>query len=63
MASLSGGDKFKNFLSGIGSKVGLTTHKISTADFIPNPPKGAKDDWVPDPKNKRHWKFDWATAR
>lgn len=36
---ISGWDKFKNFLGGIGSKVGLTTHQISDADYVWNPKK------------------------
>ena len=47
---ISGWDKFKNFLGGLGGGLGLTTHKITDADYV----------WNPD---KKKWVFDWKVAR
>lgn len=47
---ISGWDKFKNWMGGIGSKLGLKTHEITDQDYVVNPKTGKSE-------------FSWEQAR
>lgn len=47
---ISGWDKFKNFLGGLGGKLGLTTHKIENEDYVWNPKLDKSGKVMIDPK-------------